>query len=143
MVENNQKTEESLEGKINYKEDTVTLGEKLAKILRNKGYYLANCLGRKLEKWEIDYKEDTYGILKPTGNINTFLGIFKWKGRDSYIGKLKVDKEKWTVEVYGREYINELKELSNEFIKNFNVGIEVVLKKEKADLEHYLSDNSY
>ena len=117
----------------------------VARILREKGYRIADITGE--ECYEPD--EDVIGILKggrraPGGPIfgtlfgkrGLFIGriFFNNKPRGAEVGK------RWVLEVYGREYVEELRELAEELSSRYGVDIDVRLKSECPRVETYLWD---
>jgi len=132
----------SIDDRVTYYENSVAV----AKILRERGYYIACSTG--VRKSEPNY--NVVGILKPREPAQrSFLG-FKWNSqqRAVYIGTLwlenqsrgaKLDKN-WVLEVYGRDYVPELTELVKELSELHQIQVQIRLDSEKPYTETYLSD---
>jgi len=121
----------------------------VVKLLRERGYEIADCIGMRTHMPD----RDAVGILKPRPPVEKKFLFFhrKVKQRALFIGVLwldnklrgaKIDKT-WILEVYGREYVQELTELAKELEKTHSKDIHVVLEVEKTELETYLSDFDY
>jgi len=113
----------------------------VAKYLRAKGYEIADCLGIRVR----EPSKNVIGILKPRPPVVRFF-FFRVKQRALFLGVLWFTKrgatpEKlWILDVYGRENIQEMTELTEKLSQEFSVDIRLNLDDEMTILETYLSD---
>jgi len=126
--------------KVSYYESLVY---EIARILKSKGYEIANFSGVKVSNPE---DHDGVGILKPSCKKG-FLG---WKKRGKHLGNLLLknsakgtsEKSKWILRVNGRENIQELTDLVNNELSDIaDANIEIRLESEGSKEEAYLRDN--
>ncbi len=123
----------TLTEKIEYKENPI-LG--IAKILKENKYEIADKEGRRLLDITGDYT--TIGILKEREPKETkFLGI-RWKKkqeRADYIGKINILSNEIQLDIYGRSYINEIRDIAEQIAQKYDMKIILVLNSEKPKEE--------
>ncbi len=117
----------------------ITYQEKMevyiAKILKKKGYRIASSSGKEIshtpEKW--------LGILCPEKTIQKkflFFNVTKSLPAD-YIGKFTIESQAIFLEVYGREYIQKLMDITKEISISYKGKLHIQLKSEKPLLEEF------
>ncbi|MBI2542736.1 MAG: hypothetical protein HYW24_00935 [Candidatus Aenigmarchaeota archaeon] len=110
----------------------------VAKILKEKGYQLADSDGVRVKEPNRDY----IGILEP----KRFLGL-ELSGiimPASYIGTLLLNGQgatfdgKWILDVYGRNNVPKMTELMKELAQSHNVQVAITLASEKSKARTFL-----
>ena len=120
------------------------LESSIAKIVRENGYSIGSLLHYRTENPD----ECVIGILKDREPKRGFLG-FK-KGQRAYsIGQLWLENyirnanriEKWVLEVYGKDFVPELKNLAENLSAQYCVDIEVQLISQTPCFERYRGES--
>jgi len=114
----------------------------IANFLKEKGYEISDMVGIRLDK-PLPF---VIGILEPRGYYNLF-GL-KIRRRASHIGTLWLDNyikgakpdSKWVLSVYGKDSLNKLSEILEDFPKPYYVKIKINLEslKPREEIRWYI-----
>lgn len=130
---------------VNYQEP---LSIKIGRFLLERGYDHASSIGVANPLT----KTNALGILRKDPDVKprkSLFGLITHKPRRTFLGVLWLDDkvrgandQVWVFEAYGRQYIELLKELSEDMTATFGVNIELRLVREQPEIERYYSDFS-
>jgi hypothetical protein len=132
---------------VNYQE---SLSIKVGVFLRDRGCAIATISGVAKDVLE---RTNSFGVLykdpdaKP---IKRFFGLFRRNPRRAFLGTVwlnsdarRADEKNWVFELYGRKYHEFVRQLADELSAVFNVKIDLLLVRERPDVEAYDSDYEY
>lgn len=133
--------------KVKFVDYQESLSIKIGRFLLSKGFDLASCTGLALNSLVETY---ALGILRkdPEAKSRKYLfGLITQEPRRAFIGVVwfnnsvrGANEQNWFFEVYGRKYIELVRQLAEEIASTFNVTITIRLVREQPDVETYLSD---
>jgi len=129
----NHKKHNSIDKKLLKKEELKNPILYVARRLNKKNYSLADTHGERLNPLE-KYDKKGIGILREKGSL-----------RADYIGNIWVNKnsrkaypyKRWTLEVFGKENLEELESFVKKIAKTYNVDIKVILGSKEVLKEEY------
>ena len=140
----------SLEDRVSITENPelhkAKIFESVAERIKKEGYQTADINGIARE---IPYHYPEHyilGILVPRESVKGFLGISR-RVRGLHIGTLTLEGDKcklfdkeWLLEIYGRDYVGDLKGMAERLAKEYDVNLPLRLETENPKLESYPSD---
>ena len=119
---------------------------KVARLLREQGFDLANCAGYALRQEDIK-AGNSLGILKKT-ETKRFLFFISLKSRRKHIGNIwfrehGANDKQWVLEIFGRDNVPTLQPVAVLISQTYSMVVKIKLVSEVARKERFLRDGDF